>query len=49
MHHNRIDQYEQDWEYYECRSCGARRIEEGHPGVCPACGGDVQNIAVSRE
>jgi len=46
---NRSDPYSPDESCYECRSCGARTVTDGHLGSCPECDGDVRNIAVPRE
>lgn len=34
---------------YECLRCGKIVVAETHPGACPACGGTVQNRAMSLE
>lgn len=33
---------------YECADCGERVEADTRPGECPECGGEMQNISVSR-
>ena len=34
---------------YECADCGERVEADSHPGECPECGGEMQNISKARE
>jgi predicted transcriptional regulator/DNA-directed RNA polymerase subunit RPC12/RpoP len=34
---------------YECLDCGARTTAESRPDQCAECGGQLQNISVTRE
>jgi hypothetical protein len=43
------DPYSPTVPYYECVSCSERTVETDHTGLCPSCGGRVQNLAVARE
>ncbi|WP_251342963.1 rubrerythrin-like domain-containing protein [Haloplanus halophilus] len=49
MSHNRIDPYTPAGGYYECRSCAHREASEQRLTVCPECGAEVRNLAVTRE
>ncbi|WP_435065456.1 rubrerythrin-like domain-containing protein [Halobaculum sp. EA56] len=46
---NDIDPYEASGGLFECVDCGGRTEAESTPGTCQSCGGEVRNIAVSRE
>ena len=44
------DPYEGDPPYtFECQDCRERVEAESHPGECPDCGGEMQNISRPRE
>ena len=34
---------------YECVACGVRLRAESSPGACPACGGLMLDVSVTRE
>jgi Zn finger protein HypA/HybF involved in hydrogenase expression len=34
---------------YECVECNARVEAAHHPPMCEVCGGEMQNISISRE
>ena len=34
---------------YECVECGARTEAAHRPPMCDACGGELQNISITRE
>lgn len=34
---------------YECMECSYRTKADKRPGKCPECGGQMQNISISRE
>jgi len=44
-----IDPYSAAGGLFECVDCGGRTESERNPGTCSDCGGEVRNIAVSRE
>lgn len=44
-----IDPYSPTSGYFECLECEYRKSSEERITVCPNCGSDVRNIAVSRE
>ncbi|PSQ05557.1 hypothetical protein BRC97_08870 [Halobacteriales archaeon QS_6_71_20] len=46
---NDIDPYSSSEGLFECVGCGSRQRAASRPGECPDCGGEVRNIAVSRE
>lgn len=33
---------------YECLECGARTEAAHHPPMCERCGGEMQNLSVTR-
>ncbi|WP_418281979.1 rubrerythrin-like domain-containing protein [Halorubrum sp. DTA98] len=51
MTHNlsSIDPYSPSTGYFECLDCPYRESSGARITACPNCGGDVRNIAVSRE
>lgn len=45
----RRDPYTPNGGYHKCMDCH-NRIDTGeHGGMCPECGGAMQNLAVARE
>ena len=34
---------------YECTDCGARMEAAHHPPMCEECGGEMQNISITRD
>ena len=44
-----VDQKNGEESTYECYDCGAIRIEESNPEVCPDCGGQMRNRMMPME
>lgn len=50
MGEQEVDPHESGPPYtYECVDCGRRIEADHHPGDCPECSGDMQDLSVPRE
>jgi rubrerythrin len=50
MGEQEVDPYDREPPYtYECMDCGNRVEADHQPEECPGCGGQMQDLAVSRE
>ena len=43
------DSYTPEQKLFECNDCRYRMASDEHQPRCPRCGGEMSNIAVTRE